>query len=124
MDSDDVPETRGTSHRWMLWTAIGSFGAAAIGGGLTAKFVLDSHAASDELDRVCADTCTSQQAKALIADHNTANQRAWIAAGVSGVAVVGGAVFLVLWYRSGRSAATPVAQIGPGGASVGWSIGF
>lgn len=121
--SGELPAT-GASHRWMLWTAIGSFGVAAIGGGLTAKFVLDGRAAGDELDRVCADTCTSEQAKTIIAKQDTANHRAWIAAGASGVAVVGGAVFLFLWHRSGRPAGTPTAQIGPNGASVGWAVAF
>ncbi len=121
--SGELPAT-GASHRWMLWTAIGSFGVAAIGGGLTAKFVLDGRAAGDELDRVCADTCTSEQAKTIIAKQDTANHRAWIAAGTSGVVVVGGAVFLFLWHRSGRPAGTPTAQIGPNGASVGWAVAF
>jgi hypothetical protein len=82
IDRDDEPdagdstsEVRGRS-RWMLWTAIGSLGLAAIGGGLTVKFALDGQAAGDELDRVCAEICTSEQAKAIIADQDAANRRA------------------------------------------------
>lgn len=122
--SGEASDAPGPRARWKLWGAVGSFGVAVVAGGLAGKFVLDGRAAGDELDRVCADTCTSQQAKALIAEQDTANHRAWIAAGVSGVAVVGGAVLLVLWHRSGRPAATPIAQLGPGGASVGWAVEF
>ncbi len=123
-DSGEGDDTSGSSPRWMVWTAFGSVGVAAIGGGLTAKFVLDGRAEGDKHDRVCAVMCTSQQAKAIIADQDSANRRAWIAAGVSGAAVVGGVVLFVLWHRSGSSSAKPIAQISVGGASVGWSVEF
>lgn len=123
-DTDDMAERRTPSRRWMLWTAVGAFGATAVSGGLAVKFVLDGRSAGDEYDRVCAVMCTSQEAKAIIADQNTANRRAWIAAGASGVTVVGGVVMLVLWRRGKASAPTPTAQIGHGGASVGWSVEF
>lgn len=120
----DTAQARGSSHRWMLWTSIGAFGVAAISGGLTAKFVLDGQAAGDDLDRVCAVMCTSAQAKTLIAAQDTANQRAWIAGGLSGAALVGGVVLLVLWHRSDKASSMPTAQIGPSGASVGWAVEF
>lgn len=123
-DSDDMAEPRTSSRRWMLWTAVGAFGATAVSGGLAVKFVLDGRSAGDEYDRVCAVMCTSQQAKAIIADQNTANRRAWIAASASGVTVVGGVVMLVLWRRGKASVPTPTAQIGHGGASVAWSVEF
>jgi hypothetical protein len=120
-DASDAPSPRST---WKLWGAVTSFGVAAVAGGVAGKFALDAGAAGDELDRLCADRCTSQEAKAIIADQTTARHRALFLAGVSGAAVVGGAVLLVLWHRSGHSAATPTAQIGAGGASVGWSVEF
>lgn len=122
--TEDAVESGTSPGKWMLWTAIGSFGVAAVSGGLAVKFVLDGRSAGDEYDRVCAMTCTSQQANAIIADQDRANRRAWIAAGVSGVTVVGGVVLFVLWRHGNAPAATPTAQIGHGGASVGWSVSF
>lgn len=120
----DTVQARDSSRRWMLWSSIGAFGVAAISGGLTAKFVLDGRSAGDDLQRVCAVMCTSEQAKTLIAAQDTANHRAWIAGGVSGVAVVGGVALLLLWHRSEPSSSIPTAQLVPGGASVGWAGSF
>ena len=108
----DEPPERTAGPRWMRWTGVAALGLGVVSGGLAYKFVRDGRAAGDELDRVCAVTCTSEQARDLQSQQTDANRNAIVAGIAGGAAIVVGTVFLVL-SRS-RPAPSAVALVPTG----------
>lgn len=119
----DAGAMAGSAPPWMQWTALG----LAIGGlaaaGLSVKFALDGRSAGDELQRVCADTCTSEQANTLLDKQSTANRNALISGIAGGAFVVGAGV---MYFLSRRTAANNQVSIMPtqGGAFATVGVRF
>jgi hypothetical protein len=94
-----------------------------VGGGLALKFARDGSTAGDELDRVCAVSCTSAQARGLEDEQDLANRRAIISAVIGGVALAGGVVFVLIARSGGKQPAVSVMPE-PGGASAVYAWRF
>jgi len=109
-EEEESEQERGSNRSWMLWTGIGGVALGAVGGGLAIKFALDAKDASAEYDRVCAVSCTSEQALSLERQQKTANRNAIISAAAGGAIVVTGAVFIVL-SRMGGGRSNSVAVV-------------
>jgi tetratricopeptide (TPR) repeat protein len=126
-DAGDATESLGSSRAWMLWTGVGGVVlGATVGGALAIKFTLDSRDAAAELDRVCAVSCTSEQALGLEQRQKTANRNALISGIAGGVVVASGVTFIVLSRLGGTSrAAAPIAIApAPGGAYATYAFEF
>jgi tetratricopeptide (TPR) repeat protein len=124
-DSPMVPAPTVTSHRgWMKWTGVALMGAGAIGIGLGTKFALDGSARKDDLQKVCAVSCTSEQALAIEEDGKSANTKAYVFTGIGGALVIGGVVMFVL--SRGGDEGTPEVSLAPtsGGATATYSFTF
>jgi hypothetical protein len=96
---------------WMLGTGIGGLVLGVAGGALAAKFVVDARDTGDELHRVCAVSCTSEQALGLQSKQKTANRNA-IISGAAGVALAATGVTLIVIWRMKKTSSNPIA-IGP-----------
>lgn len=121
---DPAIETHpGRPSSWKKWTGVGLFAAGLVGGGLSIKYALDAQSAGDELQRVCAVTCTSQQARSLGDKQDTANRNALVAGVGGGVLAVTGAVLYILSRRGGAASQVSVAPT-PGGAAASFSFSF
>lgn len=111
----DATDAEPAPRRWMMWTGIGAGILGVAAGGLSLKYVLDNRAAGDELKRVCAVMCTSEQARSL-EDKQVVAARNAVIWGVAGaVLVVGGGA---LYFFSRRGGDRPQVSVLPtrGGA--------
>ena len=95
----------------MRWTGIAAIGVGAIGGGLAIKFAGDEREKEDEIDRVCAVSCSSGQLRALQDDQQAAHRNAVIA-GIAGGALVVTGVILVITSRAPSPARTTSVSLG------------
>ncbi len=109
--------------RWMRRAGIGAIGAGLVGGGLSVKFFLDGRAARDDIARVCAVMCTSEQFKSLESKEQTAKRNAIIAGVAGGVAITGGVVLLLL-SRSKHEPAPVALSVTDSGAFVRFDGAF
>ena len=120
----DAPPSNG-SRSWMRWAGFGAIGVAAIAGGVGFKFARDAHDAGSEIDRVCAVSCTSQQASDLENKQSTANRNALISGGAGAAVLITGTVLLVLSLQDqDRGHGMPTASISGAGATIGWAASF
>jgi hypothetical protein len=117
------PSIERSDRSWMKWTGIALVGAGLVGVGVGTKFALDGGKRADDLKKICAVSCTSQQALAIEDEGRSANNKAYIATSVGGAFVIGGIVFIVL-SRGGEH--TPQVALSPtsGGATATYSFSF
>jgi len=86
---------RRPTNWWFVGAGIA--GAVALaGGGSALKFALDGRAAGDQLDRVCAVSCASDVAGALIDKQDRANRLAIVSGLIGGAALIGGVVLILI----------------------------
>lgn len=116
----DEGRSAGTSSSWMTWTSLGMLVGGLAAGGLSVKFALDGRSAGDELQVVCADTCTSEQARTLLDKQSSANRNALISGIAGGGLALGAGVMFFLSRRSGNTTQVSVVPTPGGGfATVG-----
>jgi hypothetical protein len=109
--------------RTKLWFGLGAIGAGLVGGALTYKFIGDAGDFGDELNRVCAVSCTANQARTLEDNQDSANRYAIVSGVAGGVAVVTGVVLIVLWRRDRPSPTVALAPTSGGSiASLSWQF--
>ena len=120
---DVVAPSPSSPGRWMRWAGLGAIGLGLVGGGFSVKFFLDSRAAHDDIARVCAVMCTSEQFKSLENKEQTAKRNAVIAGVAGGVAITGGVVLLLL-SRSKHEPAPVALSVTDSGAFVHFDGAF
>lgn len=120
----DPPPPAPTGSPGLRWGGIAAIGVGAVGLGLGVKFALDGRAAEDDLAKVCALACTSEQALGIERDGNAANQKAWVFTAAGGALAIGGVVMVVL--SRAHASEAPRVSITPsrGGATATYELSF
>nr|MBA2540308.1 hypothetical protein [Deltaproteobacteria bacterium] len=117
--SDPAPRR---TNRWFV--AAGVAGACALaGGGLALVFSLQGRSAGDDLDRICAVSCTSEDARTLLDKQDSANRKAIVLGASGGVALAAGVVFFLVG-RSGRNDTPVTIAAHPGGLAAAYAWRF